>query len=93
MSTRGRPKKSDADRGGTTHVRVFEDIAEKVKWVAKALDVSQPQLLDPLLRDQIEAKYEKLRPLIEKMMAAAAEARRIEEDVQAKVKKRAKPGE
>ena len=74
----GRPRKSDGDQA-TRHVRLFEDIAEWVKWVVRVEGGSSAQLLDPLIRAPILARYKKHEKAIEAIKAAeslAAESAR-----------------
>lgn len=56
----GRPKKG-AEAGSTATLRVFSDLAEMIGWIVRLDGVSSANLLDPLIRPQISARYETIR--------------------------------
>jgi hypothetical protein len=69
MATRGRPKKlTDEDR--TTHVRMKQDLAEMLRWVARVQNQNVADLVDPLLRPQIISRYAARLDLIQQLKAA-----------------------
>lgn len=72
----GRPKK-DSEKGGTKHVRVNGDLAEKLSWVLQALgpEYSSARLLDPLIRGPILRMYEENEAAITAMQKAQKKAR------------------
>jgi hypothetical protein len=65
----GRPKKSDGDQA-TRHVRLFEDLAEWVSWIVRVEGGSSAQILDPLLRAPLYARFKKHEKVIEAIKAA-----------------------
>lgn len=69
----GRPKKADGDQA-TKHVRLFEDIAEWVGWIVRIEGGSSSQLLDPLVRAPILARYKKIEHLVEEIKGAERKA-------------------
>lgn len=69
MGKTGRPPKSAGD-AGTKQVRVFEDLAEMLSDLSLVHPKSTAQILDPLIRAEVEDLHEKYRPQIEKAKAA-----------------------
>lgn len=69
----GRPKKDDGDQE-TTHTRVFKDLAEMIRWIVRVEGGSSAQLLDPLIRTPIAARYSKIEHLVAGIKAAEAKA-------------------
>jgi hypothetical protein len=64
-----------ADETGTRQVRVNGDIGEMIGWIYEIEGVSSAVLLDPLVRPQVTARYERIRATVEKI-----KRRREEED-------------
>lgn len=58
----GRPRK-DSEAKKTKHVRISEDIAEKLGWLVRVLGVdwSAGRILDPMIRDGVDALFEENR--------------------------------
>lgn len=71
----GRPRK-DSEAKRTKHVRVSEDIAEKLAWIVRALgkDWSSNRIIDPMIRDGVDALYEENREAIETLQRAEKRA-------------------
>jgi hypothetical protein len=69
---RGRPK--NPDDLATRQLRVHADLAEMVAWIVRVQGGTVAQLLDPLVRPQIVARYEMLRSHIEAIQRAEAAA-------------------
>jgi FtsZ-binding cell division protein ZapB len=69
MAKGGRPKKEDGDQE-TRQVRVFGDVADKLADLALVYPKTTAQVLDPLIRAEVEALHEKYKPLIEEAKAA-----------------------
>jgi hypothetical protein len=79
MAKQGRPPTGDGERG-TKQVRLMEDLAEKCAYIVKVEGGTTAQLLDPMIRDEVEARYERHRPAIEKIKAAEEELRKVVEE-------------
>lgn len=60
----GRPKAGDG-KGGTRGARVYEDLYDMIYWIQQAEGVSMAALLDPLLRPQIVARYNRRKEAID----------------------------
>lgn len=71
------------DEKASHQVRVNADLGEMIAWIARVEEVSTSQLLDPMLRPQILARYERVRPSVEKMKAAEAALRKAEDEARA----------
>lgn len=71
MGKQGRPPKNAGDRG-TKQVRVFEDIADMLSDLSLVYPQSTAQILDPLIRAEVEELHEKYLPKIEEAKAAKA---------------------
>lgn len=82
---RGRPK--NPDDLASRQVRVAADLAEMIGWIVRIQGGTVAQLVDPLLRPQIAARYAALRPAIEAIQAAEARARQVEAGETGKGKK------
>lgn len=91
-----RQPRQDAREKATTHVRVFADIAEMIGWIVRVEKKDQrggsAQLLDPLIRPQIKAKYERYAPIIDRLKALELEARKIEDEAATVVRKPTRRG-
>ena len=74
----GRPKRAD-ETGGTTMIRVNADLAEMIAWVARLENTTAAQLVDPLVRAPVTAKYAKHTAAIEKIKKAEENVRKIED--------------
>lgn len=81
----GRPKKDQ--EGGTKMVRVFADVADMASWVGRVEDVPVAQLLDPMIRASLVAKYEAYRPEIERIKKAEEAVERAEQHAREKSRK------
>lgn len=68
----GRPRD---DRGGTKGARVFSDLYEKIRWISEVEDISQAELLDPILRSSINLRYRKWEADIENLKRVRAQAK------------------
>lgn len=79
MARQGRPKKSDGEQG-TKHTRLFEDIVEMIGWITRVEGISSAQLLDPMVRGQVTARYAKHKSVIDRIKAAEDELQRVEEE-------------
>jgi hypothetical protein len=80
----GRPPRDAGDQA-TRQVRVFSDLAEMIAEVVEVVDVASANLLDPILRPDVEALHEKHLPRILKLRAAKEQLRRTEEEVRGQV--------
>lgn len=91
MPTMARKPKQDVNEKPTTHVRVMPDLAEMIGWIVRvekrANRGGSAQLLDPMLRPQITARYKKYLPHIQKLQAMEAELEKAEEEAAAAIKK------
>ena len=65
----------------TRHVRIPEDLAEKLGEVIEAEgDVSSAEFLDPLIRPEIENRHKANLPAIKALRAAREKARRLRDE-------------
>ena len=80
----GRPL--SGDEHGTRQIRVFEDIADKIAWIVRVRGGSAAQLLDPLIRPEIESLYHLYEDAIKRIMAAEDALRKTEEEAVAQAK-------
>jgi hypothetical protein len=69
----GRPRKEEGERG-TTHIRAFDDIAEWVRWIVRVEGGSSAQLIDPLVRAPLKARYDRIAHLVEGIKIAEQKA-------------------
>lgn|SRR5574338_127697 len=92
MPKRIRPKRADGQQG-TDHARLFADIVDMVSWIVRVEGGSSAQLLDPMIRPQVTARYAKHKPVIDKLKAAEDEVRRLEEEAREHAVKRPKAKE
>lgn len=76
MSKGGRPRKHTKGTG-TNQVRVDDDLAQMIGWICEAKGVSTSNLISPLLRDQIEAMYTDLFPMIKKIKEVQDELAKV----------------
>lgn len=73
-----RPKASDGD-AGTRQIRVNDDLAEMISLIVRVLGGSSAQLVDPWIRPEVMAIYEKHRTAIEPIREAERKVREAEE--------------
>ena len=65
--------------GPTKSVRVFEEEGEMLYWIGEVTGDSSAKILRPMIRTDLTAMYERLRPLIEKLKGMREEERRLRE--------------
>lgn len=85
--TAGRPPRDEGDRG-TRQIRVFEDLGEMISWIIRVEGGTTANLLDPMIRAQILARYTKHQDVIAKLKAAEEAVRRVEEETLPRRKRR-----
>lgn len=74
---RGRPSKEDSSGdAGTRMVRLYNDVADMVGWIVELEGGTAAQLLDPLIRAAILARYKRIEPQVIKIKKAREEAKR-----------------
>jgi hypothetical protein len=76
---RGRPPKPEEE--GTRGVRLYKDLADMIAAIVAVSDdpkVTAASVVDPLLRPQIKARYERIRVQIEKIERAKADAKKAD---------------
>lgn len=69
MAKAGRPRKDDTEPG-TRMVRLFEDLADLLSDLSLVLPKTIAQIVDPLLRPEIELLHERYKAQIETVKAA-----------------------
>ena len=65
-----RPKKrvdGDEQSDFTRLVRVNADLADMIAWIVRIQGGTAAQLLDPLLRPFVHAKFEQIKPMVEQI--------------------------
>lgn len=85
------------EKKGTTHVRLFTDLAEMIGWIVRVEKKTgkdgAAQLLDPMIRAQVTARYNKYLPHIQKLKQMQAQLKKAEEEAATAVKKSGRPAE
>lgn len=80
MAKMGRPPKEDGSGDGKARmVRLQNDIADMISWIVKLEGGTAAQLLDPLIRGPIKARYKRIEPQVKKIKQAQEEAKPKEE--------------
>lgn len=92
MAAAGRPRKEEPPQE-TRQVRVFTDIAEMLSWIVRIEGGSTANLLDPLIRGPILARFKTHEDVVTKIRAAEDEARRLTIEAVESAKKRKKKQE
>jgi hypothetical protein len=64
---------------GTGTVRVNGDLAYMISWICELEEIKSPQLMDPLIRPQILARFEKHRETVEGIEELKRKGRRPRE--------------
>lgn len=76
MGKLGRPTKDDGSGDGKARmVRLQNDMADMISWIVKLEGGTAAQLLDPLIRGPIKARYKRIEPQVKKIKQAQEEAR------------------
>ena len=88
---RPRMAKQDDGEAGTRQVRVFEDVGEMISWIVRVEGVKTSNLLDPMIRAQVTARYQKHKEVIEKIRAAEEALERVETEAKQGLRKRKPP--
>lgn len=72
--TRGRPPKPEDE--SVRAIKLHSDLVEMISWIVKLKGGSAATLVGPLIRAQIEARYEQVKPQVEKIKRAQAEVKK-----------------
>lgn len=83
----GRPPTEAGDQG-TKPVRVFADVAEKATELADVFGQNTAQLLDPMIRGEVEALYEEHKAELERMRAIKRQQEALQQSAREKAAKR-----
>lgn len=83
QKTNGRPTAEEGP-ANTRLIRTFEDIADMIAWIVRIEGGTTANLIDPMLRPEITARYEKHKETIERIRKAEEEVQRIEQEEAAK---------
>lgn len=67
----------------THQIRVNADLGEMIAWIARVEDTTTSQLLDPMLRAQILARYKKHESAIDKIKEAEERLAKVEAEAKA----------
>lgn len=71
MGKGGRPRgNADAE---TKQTRINDDLREMLAWIVRIEGGSSAQILDPLIRPEIEARYARVKPTVDRIKAKQAE--------------------
>lgn len=54
-------------RTGSSTVRLSADLAYMVGWICEIEELTSIELLDPLLRKSVEARFERIRPTVQQI--------------------------
>lgn len=74
----GKEGRAQSEGKGSHQIRVAPDLGEMISWIIRLEGGTTVQLLDPMIRAQLTARYEKHKPAVEKIQAAEAEVERLE---------------
>lgn len=75
----GRPKKDEGD-ANTKAVRVFPDLKEMIAWITLIKKKKSANYLDPILREQVEADFNEVKPAVEAYKKAQAAAKKYQDE-------------
>lgn len=75
----GRPRKEEGD-ANTKAVRVFPDLKEMIAWITLIKKKKSANYLDPILRAQVTADYEEIKPAVAAYKKAQAEAKKFQDE-------------
>ena len=89
QKSKGRPT-SEEGPANTRLIRAFEDLADMIAWIVRVEGGKTANLIDPMLRPEVTARYEKHRETIERIRKAEDELRRVEGEEEEKRKKKGK---
>lgn len=78
----GRPTKAEGDQG-TRLIRAFDDLADMISWIVRVEGGTTAQLIDPMIRPQVVARYTKHLAVVERIKAAEEELRKTEQEARA----------
>jgi|GEM_PF-6363025 len=77
----------DENEEATRQVRVFEDIGDMVSWIVRVEGCKTANLLDPMIRAEVTARYLKHKDVIDKIRAAEEALAKVESDAKQQAKK------
>lgn len=77
----------DENEDATRQVRVFEDIGDMVSWIVRVEGCKTANLLDPMIRAEVTARYLKHKDVIDKIRAAEEALAKVESDAKQQAKK------
>lgn len=77
--------KSRNEDKASHQIRVKPDLGEMIAWIVRVEDTTTAQLLDPMLRAQIQTRYKKHEAAIEKIKVAEEALAKVEEEAKASV--------
>ena len=84
-------KSAVADDGGpggsTRQVRVKSDVAEWLGWIYDIEGVESSELLDPLVRGPVLARYKRIEADVEKVKRTRAEGERLKEEARKRLRR------
>lgn len=89
MAKQSRPRRPSGEE--TRQIRVSGDLADMLGWIVRLEGGSAPQIIDPLVRPEIEARYKRIESFVEKVKAAD-EAVRLAEEAASKHRRRSSGG-
>lgn len=76
----GRPRADEGDRG-TRQIRVFDDVGEMLSLLVRILGTSTAQLLDPMIRPDLESMCKRHEAEIAKIKEADEVVRKAQEQL------------
>ena len=74
-SNRGRPTKEEG-AAETKLIRVHGDVAEMIGWIVELQGIKTANLLDPLIRPAVLARYKQIEPEVEAVKKLREAARK-----------------
>lgn len=64
-----------AEERRTRQVRTYEDIADMLAWINEIEGENVADIIDPLIRDGVTARFDRIRPTVDAIKAAKAKHR------------------
>lgn len=87
QKSKGRPTNAEGP-ANTRLIRAFEDIADMIAWIVRVEGGTTANLIDPMLRPEVTARYQKHEETVNRIKKAEDELRKVEEAEAAKREKK-----
>jgi hypothetical protein len=84
--------RAKGDDKASHQIRVNADLGEMIAWIVRVEETTTAQLLDPMLRAQIVARYKKIEAAVEEIKAAEQALAKVEEEAKASLQEKDEKG-